>query len=128
MRRTLNSLVGALALIAFASTGALAQERPGKETAKDVTMTAQVIDLSCKVVHNLSGEDHRMCAQVCADKGIPLALFADGQIYVPVSMDMPGVGANAQLKPFAEQNVRIKGKVIDRAGMKTIVIESVTKA
>jgi hypothetical protein len=69
-----------------------------------------------------------MCAQVCADKGIPLALFANGQVYVPVSLDMPGTGANARLKEFAEQKVTVEGKVIDRGGFKTIVIEEIRKA
>ncbi len=125
MRRLITSLNAILALVAFTAGSAAAQERPGSETAREVTLTADVIDLSCKVVHNLSGADHRMCAQVCADKGIPLALFADGQVYVPVSTDMPGTGANEQLKPFAEQKVRVTGKVIDRGGLKTIVIEEI---
>lgn len=115
-----------LALLSFGVSGAAAQQ-PGKETAKDATITAEVIDLSCKVVHGLSGPDHAMCAQVCADRGIPLALFSDGEIIMPVSMGMPGDGANAQLKPFAEQTVQVTGKVIERGGIKSIVIEEIRK-
>jgi hypothetical protein len=128
MRRTITTAAGAVALSIIAAGSAAAQERPGRETARDVTLTADVIDLSCKVVHGLSGPDHRMCAEVCADKGIPLALFVDGQVYVPVSMDMPGTGSNAQLKPFAEQKVQVTGKVIDRGGLKSIVIAEIKAA
>lgn len=128
MRAILRSLAGAAAITALAAGALSAQDRPGSETARDITLTADVIDLSCKIVHNLSGDDHRMCAQVCADKGIPLALFVDGQVYMPVTMDMPGTGANDQLKPFAEQKVRVTGKVIDRGGMKTILIQEIKAA
>lgn len=127
MRKWLTTLAAAVALT-FAADGASAQQGPGLESATDITLTAEVIDLSCKLVHGLSGEDHRMCAQVCADKGIPLALFANGQVYVPVSMGMPGTGANEQLKPFAEQSVRVTGKVIDRGGMKSIIIEGIERS
>lgn len=128
MRSMLGMFAGVAACTLMATGAVAAQDRPGRETARDVTLTAEVIDLSCKVVHNLSGADHRMCAQVCADKGIPLALFADGQVYVPVSMDMPGAGANEQLKPFAEQRVTVTGKVIERGGIKSIVIEEIRAA
>jgi hypothetical protein len=91
----------------------------------DVEFTAQVVDLSCKVVYGLSGEEHRMCSQVCADNGIPLGLVADGTLYMPVSKAMPGTGANEQLKPLAEKEVKVKGKVIERGGLNTIIIESI---
>ena len=128
MRATLKSLAAIMVLSIVAVSSSSAQERPGHETAREVTLTADVIDLSCKLVHNLSGADHRMCAQVCADNGIPLALFVDGEVYLPVSMGMPGTGANEQLKPFAEQRVRVSGKVIDRGGIKSILIENIQRA
>jgi hypothetical protein len=127
MRKNLMALAGALAFSTLGVSSAAAQQA-GKETAKDATITAEVIDLSCKLVHGLSGPDHTMCAQVCADKGIPLALFSNGEVYLPVSMGMPGDGSNAQLKPFAEQKVQVKGKIIERGGVKAIVIEEIRKS
>jgi hypothetical protein len=113
------------AVVAFGFTGTIDAQQAQP---KDVTLTASVIDLSCKVVHNLEGPDHRMCAQVCADQGIPLALLgSDGQIYLPVTMAMPGHGDNERLKPFAEQQVQVTGKVLDRGGMKSIIIEDVRR-
>jgi hypothetical protein len=115
-----------VSLLAFGFTGTVHAQQAQFE---DVTLTASVVDLSCKVVHNLSGADHRMCAQVCADQGIPLALLGeDGQIYLPVTVAMPGHGDNERLKPFAEQQVQVTGKVIDRGGIKSIVIEDVKEA
>lgn len=98
-----------------------------KKAGDTVEFTAQVVDLSCKVVHGLSGADHRMCAQVCADQGIPLGLLSeDGTFYVPLSEGMPGTGANAQLKPHAEHTVKVKGRVVKQAGINGIIIESLS--
>ncbi len=117
-----------LLLIMFAAFGATGTIQAQQAQPREVTLTANVIDLSCKVVHSLEGPDHRMCAQVCADQGIPLALLgSDGQIYLPVTLAMPGHGDNERLKPFAEQTVRVKGKVIERGGMKSIIIEEIER-
>ncbi len=117
--------VAALGFVALGARPAVAQEMMKMAEGEDVEFTAQVVDLSCKVVYGLTGEEHRMCAQVCADQGIPLVLLHDGELYMPVSKSMPGTGSNEQLKPHAEQEVKVKGKVIERGGQKTIIIESV---
>lgn len=95
---------------------------------RDVEIEATVVDLSCKLVYDLSGEEmHRECAQVCADRGIPLGLVAsDGTFYLPVTTGMPGEGANKMLRPHAEHKVKVKGKVLTRAGLSSIVIESIS--
>ena len=117
---------GIVALGLLGARPAISQEmKMEMAEGKDVEFTAQVVDLSCKVVYNLSGDEHRMCAQVCADNGIPLGLVADGTLYMPVSKAMPGTGANEQLKPLAEKEVKVKGKVIERGGLNTIIIESI---
>jgi len=125
----MKRLALAVAALGFAlgARPAVAQDMMKMKMAEgeDVEFTAQVVDLSCKVVYGLTGEEHRMCAQVCADQGIPLVLLHDGELYMPVSKGMPGTGSNEQLKPHAEQEVKVKGKVIERGGQKTIIIESV---
>ncbi len=123
--RKLALMIGALGV--FVARPAIAQEMEMAE-GEDVEFTAQVVDLSCKVVYNLSGEDHRMCSVVCADNGVPLGLVSDGKLYMPVSKSMPGAGANEQLKPHAEQEVKVTGKVIERGGLNTIIIESIEAA
>ena len=116
----------ALGFLALAAAPAAAQMTPTMAEAEDVEFTAQVVDMSCKVVYDLSGDMHRECAQVCADRGVPLGLLAeDGTMYLPVSQAMPGAGANEQLRPHAEHTVRVKGKAIEHGGMHTIIIESV---
>ena len=55
---------------------------------EDVEFTAQVVDLSCKVVYDLSGAEHRECSQVCADRGVPPRVVGGGRN--PVLAGEPG--------------------------------------
>jgi hypothetical protein len=124
MSKVVKSLLTIAALTLAVSGGLEAQQAAGES----VTITAQVIDLSCKVAHDLSGAEHRMCSHVCSDRGVPLALLgSDGQIYVPVSEAMPGSSENAQLREYAEETVTVTGRVVQRGGLNGFVIESVRR-
>ena len=108
-----------------------AQEKTAMKAppSRDATIRGTVVDVSCKFGQGLSGPDHRMCAEVCADKGIPLAILADdGTLYLPTSAAMPGDDQNPQLKPFSEQRVTVSGKLFDAGGVKAIQIASIRKA
>jgi hypothetical protein len=106
-----------------ASAGAQQMKAP---QSREVTVTGTVIDVSCKFGQGLSGEDHRMCAQVCSDRAIPLAILtADGKLYIPVSAAMPGDAQNNRLKEFAERKVTVKGKAFEAGGATAIQIASV---
>ena len=109
---------------------ARAQGMPGMQHPKGTqrTITGTVIDVSCKFGQGLTGDQHRMCAQVCADKGIPLAILtSDGKLYIPTSPAMPGDGQNARLKEFAEQEVTVTGTVFPAGGANAIQIASIER-
>ncbi len=129
MQRFLTSVGAALALLLVATPAAAQQDMAQKAPqGKQYTVTGTVIDVSCKFGQGLSGEGHRMCSQVCADKGIPLAILtSDGTLYVPVSAGMPGESQNGRLKEFAEQTVTVKGKVFEAGGAQAIQIESISR-
>lgn len=92
------------------------------------TITGTVVDVSCRFGQGLSGDSHRMCAQVCADKGIPLAILGnDGKLYIPTSTAMPGDGQNERLKEFAEQQVTVTGTVFPAGGANAIQIASIER-
>ncbi|MFW6079764.1 MAG: hypothetical protein ACODAE_09090 [Gemmatimonadota bacterium] len=115
-------------LVAFTFVGAepaVAQDAGGDA----VTLTAQVIDFSCALVQGASGEDHRACAQACADMGQPLGfLTEDGEFLLPVNEGMGAEGMNGELHPFAEQDVTVTGRVIERGGMNAIVVDEIAGA
>jgi len=99
-----------------------------KPEAKDVTVSGVVVDVSCKFGQGLTGDSHRMCAQVCADRGIPLAILSDdGTLYIPTSAAMPGDGQNARLKDFAEQRVTVKGRAFTAGGARALEVATIQR-
>lgn len=121
----------AVALLASApNAGAQAGKMEMKApVGREVTVTGTVVDVSCKFGQGLTGEDHRMCAQVCSDRAIPLAILtADGKLYIPTSAAMPGEAQNSKLKEFAERKVTVKGKAFEAGGAQAIQISSVVAA
>ncbi|MGH2373231.1 MAG: hypothetical protein ACREJ4_00400 [Candidatus Methylomirabilaceae bacterium] len=94
-----------------------------------VTVRGVVVDVSCKFGQGLTGDQHRMCAQVCADRGIPLAILADdGTLYIPTSAAMPGDGQNGRLKDFAEQRVTVRGKAFKAGGARALQIATIQRS
>jgi hypothetical protein len=129
LKRILSTLsTGALLVVATPVMAHAQQKMPMGNEPKGVekTIKGTVIDVSCKFRHGLTGKDHVMCAGVCADKGIPLAILgSDGKLYLPVSSGMPGEPSNAQLKPYAEQQVTVKGTVFAAGGANAVQIASI---
>ena len=116
----------ALGIVALSAQPVSAQ-MPQATEGRQVSFTASVVDLSCNTVFGLAGADHRMCAQVCFDKGIPLALLdQNGVLYVPVTMAMGQERGDKDLRGHAEHTVNVTGKVITRGGLNTILIESIS--
>ncbi len=127
LKRILAGLTAlALMAIILPASAQAQMEAPSYEVQ---TITGTVVDLSCKFGHGLSGADHRMCAQVCADKGIPLVILgSDGKLYLPITADMPGSSSNDQLKEYAEQEVTVTGKVVSAGGASAIRIDKIKKS
>ncbi len=125
-----------LALIALTSPAAAQQaaaQGKGMEMkapqGRSATITGTVVDVSCKFGQGLAGADHKMCAEICSDRGIPLAILGnDGKLYLPASAAMPGDAQNARLKPYAEQKVRVSGKVFEAGGANAIQIAGIDRA
>ena len=115
----------ALGIVALSAQPVSAQTSAAEGT--PITLTASVVDLSCNAVYGLAGADHRMCAQVCFDQGVPLALLGeDGTLYLPVTMAMGQERGDKDLRGHAEHTVNVTGKVISRGGLNTILIESIS--
>lgn len=125
-------LAVAAILVAGVSAPGAAQgqmEKGSAPVARQASITGTVVDVSCKFGQGLSGADHKMCAEVCSDRGIPLAILGnDGKLYVPTSASMPGDAQNSRLKPFAEQKVKVSGKVFAAAGANAIQIATIESA
>ena len=131
--RILATLAFAAAAGASLPQAANAQAMAGKPMAMPVgheeTITGTVIDVSCKFGQGLTGAEHTICAGICADKGLPLAILtADGKLYIPISPAMPGDAQNAALKQYAEKKVKVSGKVFTAGGAQAVEITAIAPA
>jgi hypothetical protein len=117
-----NPLIAALLALGGAAGLSLAHEA----NAAKKTFVGHVVDLACYVGHGSIGDSHRECATSCAKAGVPLAIL-DRQsqtLYLPLSKNHHSP-ANADLMPFVENDVRVTGAVVEKDGMKTILLESI---
>ena len=82
------------------------------------TIKGEIVDLMCYLDHGAKGEKHKGCAEKCIKSGGPVGLLtADKQLYLVIGDHKP---MNDELADKAAQIVTLKGKVVERNGMKMI--------
>ena len=86
--------------------------------ADEATLKGEVVDLMCYLDHGAKGEKHAGCAQKCIKSGGPVGLLTkDEQIYLVIGDHKP---INEKLAEHAAKMVTLKGKVVEKHGMKMI--------
>ena len=82
------------------------------------TIKGEVVDMMCYLDHGAKGDKHKGCATKCIESGGPVGLLtADDQLYLVIGDHKP---MNKQLAGKAAQMVTLKGKVVERNGVKMI--------
>ena len=119
--RTFLSLCGVALLALVGLRVGIAQHHTGTET----TFVGRVVGLACYLGHGTVGDSHRECALTCAKTGIPMAILDQSTqtLYLPLAKDHHEA-ANTELMPFVEKEVRVTGNVIEKDGMKAIILAS----
>ena len=117
----------ALGSIVAAAAFALVAASPSQASPDEGTVSGQVIDTSCFLGHDLHGDGHRQCAEICGrDKGVALAIVDDeGQVWYLADSNMPGTSQNEKLLPYAEQTVKATGTLISRGPNRAIIVKQV---
>ena len=112
----LKSVVVSLAFgaaVALPTRNFAAEESAGSTQ----TITGEVVDLMCYLDHGAKGEKHKGCAEKCIASGGPVGILSGDQVYLIVGEHAP---MNKELASKAAQTVTVKGKVVERSGMKLI--------
>lgn len=126
---TLFAIMGFVAIAAAQGVKAPAPEatKAAAEATKPVTMTGEIIDLSCYVDHGAMGMDHAKCANGCIKKGLPVGfLSADGIMYIMVGKDHEPI--NAMVADFAGKKSTVTGTVKDAKGFKAFELATIAEA
>jgi hypothetical protein len=120
--KTAGALLGLSALLAQPALVLAADEKPMAETK---SITGEVVDLMCYLDHGAKGEKHQGCAEKCIKSGGPVGLLTDdNQLYLVIGEHKP---MNDELASKAAQKVTLKGKVVERNGMKMIANAQIEK-
>jgi len=89
------------------------------------TLKGEVLDMSCYMSHGAKGPGHKQCAQSCLDKGLPAGILTqDGQVYLLVE-DHSAADAYKDAIKHAAANVEITGKVVNKNGVQSVIVEKV---
>ena len=86
-------------------------------TAETKTITGEIVDLMCYLDHGAKGEKHKGCAEKCIKSGGPIGLLSGDDLYLVIGDHKP---MNEELADKAAQKVTLKGKVVEKHGMKMI--------
>ncbi len=114
----LNTAIVALALGVSLAAATLNLGAEEKTEGKTQTLKGEVVDLMCYLDHGAKGEKHKGCAKKCIESGGPVGLLtADDQLYLVIGEHKP---MNKELADKAAETVTLKGKVVERHGMKMI--------
>ena len=81
------------------------------------SIKGEIVDLMCYLDHGAKGEKHKGCAEKCIKSGGPVGLLSGDQLYLVIGDHEP---INELLAPKAAQTVTLKGKVVEKNGMKMI--------
>jgi hypothetical protein len=106
--------------VVAAATGTLAMpfvSLAAESGAQNKSVTGEVVDLMCYLDHGAKGEKHKSCAEKCIKSGGPVGILSGEDLYLVIGEHKP---INDQLAAKAGQNVTLKGKVVERNGMKMI--------
>ncbi|MCL6506743.1 MAG: hypothetical protein K6T59_06940 [Bryobacteraceae bacterium] len=122
----MKTYLACLAVLGLLAGGAV--RLLGQARGKSVTISGEIVDTACYIGHDSKGAAHAKCATMCAKAGIPLALLdsRSGLLYLPVSLDHKN--PNERLLPFVEKKVQVTGTVLEKAGMRGIVIRQIAEA
>ena len=123
MKNLTTALMPAI-LLGLITGSAIAQESE-KSSGQEVTVTGEVVDMSCYIDHGATGEKHAACAKKCIASGLPAGIKAsDGKTYLVIGDHKP---LNSELADDAAKPITVKGKLVSRDGISMIENAAVQK-
>ena len=92
------------------------------------TVEGLVRDIACPIqnLDNHPTDLSMKCVMDCVKGGSPLVILTkDGDLYLPISDEMPDAGEREKLMPFVGKYVRASGTVFERHGTHAIIIAEI---
>jgi hypothetical protein len=112
-----GAMIKAAVLALTFGLGLMAAPKTYAAGGKTMTIKGEVVDLACYLDHGARGEKHQTCAAKCISSGLPVGLLSGHQLYLVIGEHQP---MNDVLAKKAAQVITLRGKVVERNGMKMI--------
>lgn len=113
----------ALASLIGVMTPALAASRAAAQ--EPVTVTGEIIDVSCYLSQGSKGKRHKQCAELCAKKGLPIGVLTDsGDVYLLIE-DHDDPEPYTSAKGLAGERATVSGKKFSKGGVQSVLIASI---
>ena len=94
-----------------------------KKASDKASITGEVVDTACYMTKGEKGEKHKACAISCAKRGNTLGILEDGTDKLFISLK-----PNEDLLAHVAETVTVMGTVVEKGGVRGIVISKVTAA
>ncbi len=94
-----------------------------------VSLRGELTDANCYLGSHIHAYDHAFCAKLCAAAGSPLVFVSDqgGAVYLVLN-ERNGIKLPANLLDrIGVPGVVVKGKVLNRDGLRTLAVEGLEK-
>ena len=117
-----------VALVCTIPSIAVATPHADQPSEYKASVDGLVRDVACPIQnHTSTATDFDLdCARACARSGSPLIILTrSGDIYFPISDQMPDPDQRAKLMPYVGKYVKATGTVYTRNGTRTIVIRDI---
>jgi hypothetical protein len=127
---TLYRVVLLIAVTLGSATTSFSQSNDSKTAPSEekTSIEGLVRDVACPVQNRKSTATNFSleCALACAKSGSPLVILTKaGDMYFPISNEMPDPSQREKLMPFVGKYVRATGTVNQRNGTRTIAIKEI---
>ena len=121
-------IIGTLLLVSlFISVN----ERPAlfaqSDKASEVALKGEVVDLHCYMARGAKGAEHAACTDSCISRGVSAGFLAeDGKLYL--LLESKPVSVKDRVANLGGRQVRLSGTMIERDGVKAIMLSSIEQA
>jgi len=88
-----------------------------------VTLTGEVVDVHCYTARGAHGEEHAGCSNACISRDVPAGLLVGDTLYLLLN-EKP-VAVKEKVAGLAGKTVKATGKVVERNGMKALLMASI---
>ena len=99
----------------------------GEPERPSVTLTGEVVDLTCYVAHGVRGSDNAFCAEHSTQVAQPVALLTDdGAVYL-LAADHDNRFGYEHIRTLVGERARVEGVASERNGVKLLEVKRASR-